>query len=559
MIGVIPRADQKLVIKEFFELFKTPWEFYEHGRTYDVVIATVDDVPQIDAPLLLIYGTEVTKADAFDGIVAGPRHRSASLNCDGARLPIYCGLLTFAKASAGTARVTADAGVAGLQVDTQDSTVIRLGYDLFQEVRYLLTVGQPVEHAHVPALDLHIQMLRTWILSAGVPLVEIPPMPAGHPFMVCLTHDIDFVGIRRHRLDHTMWGFLYRSTVGAVRNVLRGRMRIARLLHIWRAVASLPFVYVGWARDFWNPFPWYLEVEQQLPATYFLIPFKGRPGDHVPGRHAARRATAYDVTDIPHWTRTLRKSGCELGVHGIDAWHDVNKAREERLRVSAVTGEPSAGIRVHWLLSDVGTASVLENAGYTYDATQGYNETVGYRNGTTQTFRPFSTKTLLELPLHIQDGALFYPHNLDLSEADAERRCVPLIDHAQSSGGVLTVLWHDRSHGPERCWGDFYVRLVQTLKSSNAWFGTASQVIGWFRKRRELHFECARSADRWRTCLRYDGDDIQPPLRVRFHQTPSEFVDIPWNGKSAIEWDSGTARVETGASSLPAFELSARS
>jgi hypothetical protein len=543
VIGVIPKADQKLVIKEFFELFKTPWEFYQHGRSYDVVIATVDDVPSVHAPLVLIYGTEITKADGFDGIVAGPRHRSASLNCDGARLPIYCGLLTFAETSAGTARVTADAGVAGLQVATQDSTVIRLGYDLFQEVRYLLTVGQPVEHAPVPALDLHIQMLRTWILSAGVPLVEIPPVPAGHRFMVCLTHDIDFVGIRRHRLDHTMWGFLYRSTVGALRNVLRGRMRIVRLLHIWRAVASLPLVYVGWARDFWDPFPWYLAVEQQLPATYFLIPFKGRPGDHVPGRHAIRRAAAYDVTDIPEWTTILREHGCEVGVHGIDAWHDVDKARDERARIAAATGEPAAGIRMHWLLSDVKTASVLETAGYTYDATGGYNETVGFRNGTTQTFRPFSTKTLLELPLHIQDGALFYPHNLDLSEANADARCVPLIDHAQSSGGALTVLWHDRSHGPERCWGDFYVRLVQTLRHSNAWFGTASQVVGWFRARRNVHFERVEDAHGARVYVRYDGQAIDPPLIIRRHTPTGRNVschhdartgDVPWNGVGSV-------------------------
>src|SRR5439155_27317336 len=200
--------------------------------------------------------------------------------------------------SAGTVQATADAGVAGLRFEADGSTVIRLGYDLFQEVRFLLTVGQPAEHAHVPALDLHIGMLRTWILNAGVPLVEIPPAPAGHRFMVCLTHDIDFIGIRRHRFDHTMWGFLYRSTIGALRNVLRGRLSATRLWPMWRAAASLPFVYLGWARDFWNPFPWYLEVEKQLPATYFVIPFKRRVGDRVPGRHAARRAAAYDVPEI---------------------------------------------------------------------------------------------------------------------------------------------------------------------------------------------------------------------------------------------------------------------
>jgi hypothetical protein len=334
-----------------------------------------------------------------------------------------------------------------------------------------------------------------------------------------------------------MWGFLYRSTVGALWRFLEGRMRLTRLLKSWSAATSLPFVFLGWAEDFWNPFPWYLDVEKQLPATYFLIPFKGRVGEHVPGRHATRRATAYDVTDILRWTATLMDKGCEVGVHGIDAWHDATKGRAELARITAITGGRSVGIRMHWLLSDATTASTLENAGYSYDTTAGYNETLGYRNGTTQAFRPLATRTLLELPLHIQDGALFYPHNLDLSEAEAATHCSPLIAHAQSSGGVLTVLWHDRSHGPERFWGDFYLTLVQTLRSSNTWFATASQAVDWFRARRGVRFArldegCGSSI---RVC--YEGQPIDPPVILRQHEATSA-EDVEWNGISALDVSS---------------------
>jgi len=64
-----------------------------------------------------------------------------------------------------------------------------------------------------------------------------------------------------------------------------------------------------------------------------------------------------------------------------------------------------------------------------------------------------------------------------------------LIENAEQFGGVLTVLWHDRSHGPERFWGGFYKRLIRELKSRNVWFATASELVGWFRKRREARFE----------------------------------------------------------------------
>jgi len=189
---------------------------------------------------------------------------------------------------------------------------------------------------------------------------------------------------------------------------------------------------------------------------------------------------------------------------------------------------------MHWLLSDGETASTLERAGYNYDTTAGYNETLGYRNGTTQAFRPFSTRTLLELPLHIQDGALFYPHNLDLSDEEATQQCRQLIDHAQASGGVLTVLWHDRSHGPERFWGDFYIGLVQTLRSSNVWFATASQAVDWFRARRLVRF--ARLDQGCRSSVRvcYEGHAIDPPLILRQHEGASA-TDTAWNGVTSLD------------------------
>jgi hypothetical protein len=544
MIGVIPKADQAEVVEEFFELFKTPWEFYRPGRVYDVVIATAEETPEIKARLFLIYGSTTKSIDAPLGIAARGWHQAASVSDRSNTVPVYRGLLMFTEGGRGTTCVKASSQIAGLGFESPDFTVMRLGYDLFDEVQFLLSAGQPIEHASIPTLDIHIRMLREWILQAGIPLLEIPPAPVGHDFATCLTHDIDFVGIRNHKFDHTMWGFLYRATVGTLRNFLRGRLSLKRLFKSWLSAASLPFVYAGWARDFWEPFEWYLTVEKGLPATYFLIPFKRRAGDKVRGRHASRRAAAYDVRDLPQWIAALRAKGCELGVHGIDAWHSTNKAQDELATLAAATGESRIGIRMHWLLRDAHTPSVLELAGYVYDSSLGYNETVGYRAGTSQVFRPLGVQTLLELPLHIQDCALFYPRRLDLSEPDAEKCCQVLADNARMFGGVLTLLWHDRSHGPERFWGDFYIGLLQKLASLGGWFGTAAQVVGWFRKRREVRFEQVEASATARTRLCYEGEEIQPPLRVRIY-TPArqqkhddsldravKFIDIPWNGKS---------------------------
>jgi hypothetical protein len=560
VIGVIAKAEEIPEVEEFFELFKTPWELYRPGEKYDVIVASVDEIPDVPARVLIVYGSKASSSDASNSIAIRLHRQGMRLTYQGRPLPLYCNGLTFLENAAATSCVSTDSGAAGLHFRSPDSTVVRLGYDLFQEVGYLLSTGQPIENAHIPTLDLHIAILRDSILNAGINLFEIPPAPAGYSFIISLTHDIDFIGIRYHRFDHSMWGFLFRSTIGAARNFFRARISIKRLLKMWQAALSLPFVLMGWAKDFWDPFNWYLRVEEGLPATYFLIPFKGRAGERVPSQNASRRATAYDITDLPEWTKTLQKSGCELGVHGIDSWHDAEKGREELVRIASVTGESEIGVRMHWLLRDQNTFRVLEEAGYAYDSTAGYNDTIGYRNGTSQVFRPFSTRTLLELPMHIQDGAMFYPQKLDLSESDAWIRCGELIDNAGQFGGCLTVLWHDRSHGPERYWGDFYVRLVHKLKSVQGWFGTSRQTVNWFRKRREVSFvPVARADGNTRVCLRYSGEEISPPLKIRIHNpygpandadshaaTRPPFADIAWNGTNSDEFERVLGKVCEG-------------
>jgi hypothetical protein len=194
---------------------------------------------------------------------------------------------------------------------------------------------------------------------------------------------------------------------------------------------------------------------------------------------------------------------------------------------------------MHWLLRDKDTPAALEEACFAYDSTVGYNETVGYRAGTTQVFRPLGARTLLELPMHIQDGALFYPQRLNLTERGARQRCRILIENTRKFAGVLTVLWHDRSHAAERFWGDFYKWLVRTLKSMNMWFATGAQATDWFRQRRRVRFEAVQTPAGARVRLRHEGEEVQPPLCVKVYgavnRAGAEHTDFPWDGNSEIE------------------------
>ena len=270
-------------------------------------------------------------------------------------------------------------------------------------------------------------------------------------------------------------------------------------------------------------------------------------------RNATRRAATYDVTEEIGLLKELMSRGNEIGVHGIDAWHDAEKGREERRRLAETTGKSDFGVRVHWLCFDSASPRVLEEAGFQYDSTWGYNETVGYRAGTSQVFRPEGAKTLLELPLHIQDTALFYSGYLDLGENSAWKVCETLLKNASTYGGVLAILWHTRSLAPERLWGDFYARLLHALRARRVWFATTGQAVKWFRNRRALSFRAHFSGPRLRLVMECAGRplglDNEPNLMVRVHmprsgtdavcRTGRSFTDIPWNGETVMEVSVG--------------------
>ena len=520
MIGVVANSSEHDVVGEFFELFKTPWEFYRPDRRYEVLLCAANgDFDENTAKLVLLYAGQELPFDTEEKIEIASRRNNGMLSYKGARVPIYGDSVTFREKGTGVLVDEESQQAAIYQHQSRGGVVARIGYNLFGEVRTLLTAGQPAAHAGIPTLDLHIALLRDLIVASGVSLVEIPPVPDGYRFIACLTHDVDHPSICQHKWDHTMFGFLYRAVFGSLGNLFRGRMPVRNLLANWAAVLKLPFVYMGLAKDFWRGFEdRYLELEKGLCSTFFVIPFKNYPGKNSHGLAPRFRAARYDARDIADTIGKIMAAGCEVGLHGIDAWVDSSKGREELEEIRRLTGVSEIGVRMHWLYYDQHSPVVLEQAEAAYDSTIGYNETVGYRAGTTQVYQPLQVTRLLELPLHVMDTALFYSAHLGLSPLQARTLLGQLLDNAVQFGGCLTINWHDRSLAPERIWAAYYRDLVQELKNRRAWFATAGQAISWFRKRRSVVFERdGIEPDGVRARVSADDGGHLPGLRLRIH------------------------------------------
>jgi hypothetical protein len=520
MIGIIADSADHVVVREFFELFKTPWEFFRADRKYDILLCDADAALDKTSKLMLLYGGKKTAFDEEQKVqtrcLEGNTH---FFSHRGNQIPIYGNCLTFPEIQNDLLVEEGSRECSAYLDESAERVVARIGYDLFSEVRTLLTTGQPVANASLPALDRHIDFLRDLIVGSGIPLVEIPPVPEGYQFVACLTHDVDHPAIRQHKWDRTMFGFLYRAIFGSLRKVVSGRMPVRDLFRNWAAALKLPFVYLGLAKDFWRDFDdRYLRLEKGLNSTFFVIPFGGKPGNKSSGPAPSMRAACYGARDIAGAIQKLDAAGCEVGLHGIDAWIDSSKGRQELDEIKRITGTCGVGVRMHWLYYDQQSPVVLEEAGAMYDSTVGYNETVGYRAGTTQVYKPLNATRLLELPLHIMDTALFYPSHLGLSGEQAKSLVRPILDNAVRFGGTLTINWHDRSLVPERLWGEFYSDLIHDLKGGRAWFATAGQATAWFRKRRSVGFEAGGiGTSEGRAKAGVDQRDNLPALRLRVH------------------------------------------
>ena len=489
-IGLATTPDRMPIAREFFELFKTPWEPAVPGRTYPVVIASGVPIDQLEARVFIVFGADRAAIDQTASRAS--EHRPGPLHVrwdDSTTFPVSHEVALFETMASEATLTAADGATVAYRWSAGDSTVHRIGYDLFDEIRTLLRDGQPAQYALSPTLERHIALLRRLLTDSGIAFVEIPPLPAGFDFICCLTHDIDFHDIRRHVFDRTMAGFLLRATIGTLVDLVRGRRTLAEALGNWSAVATLPLVFLGVARDPWRPFDDYDGADPIRRSTFFVIPFKGRAGRGPDGAIRAWRAAPYGIADIrPEIVRAARR-GVELAVHGIDAWRDAGDGRRELRKLATITGQATVGVRMHWLYFTPDSPRHVEAAGFDYDSTCGYNDAVGFRAGTLQAFRPPGATTLLELPLSIMDSALFAPARMQLDRSTAHALCRDVVEHARRFGGALVVNWHDRSLAPERLWGASYRALLREISRDNrAWLTTAGSAVRWFRWRRSVTF-----------------------------------------------------------------------
>lgn len=445
-------------------------------------------------------------------------------------------------------------------------------FNLGQEGTRLLMDGQEYTDKDVsePILDVMLEEVREVLRQEVRHYLELPPIPWGYSYAMTLTHDIDILSLKEMPIARTFLGYFYRSSVLNWKRWRAGKVQTSEhFLAIWE-MARTWAAKVGLGQDVWQrALSTLLALEKRLGvrSSLYFMPFPEKPGilpehlrkanakdnDHGYDRDQAResaptnRASFYDVTKYRDLLKSLEEGGWEAGVHGIDAWHDVQAARAEYGRVADLTRQDEIGVRMHWLYFQTPDSfKALEEGGFQYDSTFGFNEVVGFRAGTLQPYHPLNCQTLWELPLHIQDGALMGEEYFDLNREDAFRKAKPILDFAKRFGGAVSLLWHNQSFTAPRFWGEVYERLITQGKTDGAWIAVPRDVLRWYTQRRKCEAVLTIEGTEWQiaTSLDVPGPSDSsvsriPPVRIRLHLEPSRVrsASVPYEvGKGYIDF-----------------------
>ena len=281
--------------------------------------------------------------------------------------------------------------------------------------------------------------------------------PEEKKFAVVLSHDIDV---------------LYKSpTRGrALKNFGKGLYKADYRLAS-NSVSSL------FRKSVWHEFDLtnILKIEQQFKAhsTFFLLALDPEDASHN-----------YDVGHETDLINKVLNAGNEIGLHGsFHAFDDYNAISTEKKRLETAINAPVLGYRNHNLNFDLSkTWKLLIKAGFKYDATFGFPDRPGFRNGLCHPFLPYdydsnSPLPIIEFPLHIMDTTLF--RYMNLSNEQALRYINKIAEQVYSNRGVLSLLWHNDGSG-ER--DSLYSTILQNLSDTGAWFPTMSELSTYFTK-----------------------------------------------------------------------------
>lgn len=336
--------------------------------------------------------------------------------------------------------------------------------------------------------SLWIPEVDVWLdeAAAALPDGREPLWPEGKRFAVSPTHDVDMV--TRTWTPAQLSRSLKLAAAGG-----RQAGPAERVLALAHAGGRAARYGARLAPSAGATLERCVEIERSrgVGASYFFTVFPpGRSSRYdcvyTPADRCEFRGRRWRIRDI---MRLLADEGFDVGLHGsyFSATDEGLLGRQKEVLEQAV-GRPVLTTRQHWLHWRVGRTPRLQaRAGFAADATLGFNRNVGFRAGTSFPFFDFDLEAgeeldLLEIPLVVQEAALFAPNALELGEESAKDVVRRLVDRVARVGGVFSFLVHPHSLLDARV-ASLYEWLVDHVVDEGAWVASVADIDRWWRAR----------------------------------------------------------------------------
>lgn len=313
-----------------------------------------------------------------------------------------------------------------------------------------------------------------------------PLWPEGKSFAVCLTHDADHVN-----------SFSIRERARRFINQVHNKKPSISTLSLFsRDVIKASTKNLMRLKDpLWGYSRW-LKLEDSFGFKSTINFFAERINKWHPidCSYAFNDKVVFNnqQMSVGEMIREIDKAGWDIGIHGsYYSALEPGLLKRQKNQVERLLDKEIGSTRQHYLNYDVmKTPRIHADAGIKVDSTHGFNRSIGFRAGTSYPYLcwdPSREETLgvLEIPLHIQDGALFSLNSMGLNSVDsAVKVSLQLMDRIEAVSGCLSLLWHPSSFSDEVRWKTYEI-LLEEAKRRNAWGCSMSELSSWWTARTE--------------------------------------------------------------------------
>lgn len=333
------------------------------------------------------------------------------------------------------------------------------GLDIVSQGRadYKKSIQHRRDFVEMPVVDVYAQILENAIKRSAA---ELPFREKS--FALALSHDIDY------------WNYWSHGKLGEVMRYNLRSFAKRPLNALYKLLGH--GLHKGFVFDHYRLLEAIVKKEEELgvASTWFIM---GK--DDYPD---ARQNYIKEPKARAEIVKLLGER--DVGLHGSpEAAYDMQALLEQKRNLEELGLEPK-GFRTHYLHFDYqASLNILEEAGFAYDSTLGYWESIGFRCGTSLPFYPYNLKEdrafkVLEIPLAMMDTSMRSAKAMALSLPSARARIKRLMASAEKYGSLINMLWHNTSFDPVDypLWGALYWESIKLAQKRGAYVGSLDSI-----------------------------------------------------------------------------------